>query len=238
VRPNQLILPAAVVVGIAYWSVVRPWHFRWGATDAEVGGSYPGDDLIARAGPVATHAVTIEAPAEAIWPWLAQLGQHRGGFYSYTCLENLLGCRMRNAPEIVPEWQHVAVDDPVWLHPQAPPMRVALVEPGKDLVLVATTPAGAAPAGAAPAPGTVFTTWGFHLRPVDGQRTRLIARLRADPDQGLFGHRPSPAERFGNALFWEPAHFAMERKMLLEIRTRAEAGLRSGAWSPVLPNFR
>lgn len=232
-RANQLVLPAAIAAGVAYWAVLRPWHFRWGATAAEVAASYPGDGLIPRVGPVAVHAVTIEATAEAIWPWLAQLGQHRGGFYSYACLENLLGCRMHNARQIVPEWQRNEVNDPIWLHPQAPPMRLAVVDPGRDLVLASTTPPGAAPA-----PGTVFITWSFHLRPLDAGRTRLIARLRADPAKGLFGHPLGLAERIGNALFWEPAHFAMERKMLLEIRRLAEAGRRKGLPAGVAPDLR
>ena len=52
----------------------------------------PGDELMRRADLTATRAITIRADADAVWPWIAQLGQGRGGFYSYDRLENLLGC--------------------------------------------------------------------------------------------------------------------------------------------------
>src|SRR5437588_12622214 len=110
----SLIVPAAAAgAGAAYWFLLRPRHLRWGATEAEASGPLPGDDLIPAAGPASTHAVTIHAPPEAVWPWVAQLGQNHAGFYSYTALENLLGCQMRNTHRIVPEWQQIRVGDPV-----------------------------------------------------------------------------------------------------------------------------
>jgi hypothetical protein len=63
------------------------------------------------------HAVTVEAPVEEVWPWLAQLGQDRGGFYSYEWLENLAGCKMNNADRVHPEWQHRELGEAVHLHP-------------------------------------------------------------------------------------------------------------------------
>lgn len=58
-------------------------YLRWGATDQEVGDSLPGDDLIPNADMIATRAITVRAEADHVWPWIAQLGQGRGGFYSY-----------------------------------------------------------------------------------------------------------------------------------------------------------
>ena len=90
-------LPILAGVAIAAYIVgVRPWHRRWGATPEEVTRPLPGDGLVAEPVTSATHAITIGAPAGAIWPWLVQLGQNRGGFYSYEWLENLAGCQMRN----------------------------------------------------------------------------------------------------------------------------------------------
>lgn len=83
----------------------------------------PCDELVEHPKLNATHAITIDAPASAVWPWLVQMGQTRGGFYSYAWLENLVGCHMHNADQIHPEWQDLKVGDQVWLHPKAPPLR-------------------------------------------------------------------------------------------------------------------
>ena len=72
-------------------------YLTWGATDQEVGDSLPGDDLIPNADMIATRAITIRAAADRVWPWIAQLGQGRGGFYSYDRLENLVGCDIHSA---------------------------------------------------------------------------------------------------------------------------------------------
>src|SRR5690349_3601012 len=80
-----------------YAFVVRPWHLRWGATDTELDMSLPCDELVDDPKLNATHAITINAPVSSVWPWLVQIGQTRGGFYSYTWLENAVGCQMQNA---------------------------------------------------------------------------------------------------------------------------------------------
>jgi hypothetical protein len=85
--------------------VARRWQLRWGATVEESGESLPGDDLISDPDLAATRAVTVGAAAGQVWPWIAQLGQGRGGFYSYDFLENLAGCDIHSADQIVPGWQ-------------------------------------------------------------------------------------------------------------------------------------
>jgi hypothetical protein len=184
---------------VAYVWGIRPWHLSWGATDDELSQSLPGDELTPHPRLKATHAITINAPAADVWPWLVQMGQTRGGFYSYTWLENLVGCKMRNADEIVPEWQQLKVGDSVWLHPKAPPTQVAAIEPGRAIVLKG---------------------WGaFVLQPIDDNTTRLIIRSQGD-------YEPNLGNAVLNFLLWrvvfEPAHFIMERKMLLGIKARAE----------------
>ena len=200
---NLLIGAGLAAAGVgataAYVWGIRPWHLRWGATDEELCAPLPGDELVSQAKLKATHAITINAPAADVWPWLVQMGQNRGGFYSYTWLENLVGCQMRNADEIVPEWQELNVGDKVWLHPKAPPVEVAAVEPGRAIVL---------------------KPWGaFVLQPIDEKSTRLIIRSQGD-------YEPDLKNPLLNFLLWrvvyEPAHFIMERKMLLEIKQRAE----------------
>ena len=95
----------AAVIGTAvaaYILLVRRWQLRWGATEEERDAALPGDDLIANPDLLATRAITMSAPADQIWPWIAQLGQGRGGFYSYDALENLVGCDIHSADRSSP----------------------------------------------------------------------------------------------------------------------------------------
>jgi hypothetical protein len=186
----------------AYVLRIRPWHIRWGATDEEVGERLPGDELVERPNVAATHAITIDAPVEEVWPWLVQIGQDKGGFYSYSWLENLVGCRLRNADRIMPEYQQLGVGDTVRLHPQAPPLPVLICQPPRTLVL----------GNNIDRPGT----WGFYLKGLDGGGTRLVIRGRGDWGPGL------PGRLLARVVF-EPAHFVMERKMMLGIKGRAES---------------
>lgn len=189
---------AAAAAGYAW--LVRPWHLRWGATDEEVAMTLPGDELTPEPQLNATHAITINAPVSTVWPWLVQIGQRRGGFYSYTWLENLVGCQMENAERVHLEWQELNVGDEVWLHPKAPPLRVLFIEPERHLVLE--------------------KCWGFYLRPLDEHTTRLLIRGRGE-------FIPYFKQAWLNTLYWrglfEPAHFIMERRMLYGIKERAEA---------------
>src|SRR3979411_1439588 len=109
-------LAALTVIGgpvAAYPLFARRRQLRWGATDTESEEQLPGDDLIGNADISATRAITVRASADEVWPWIAQLGQGRGGFYSYDFLENLVGCDIHSADRIVPEWQDVEVGDEV-----------------------------------------------------------------------------------------------------------------------------
>jgi hypothetical protein len=185
---------------------------RWGATDEEITTALPGDELVDGADLTATRAITIHADADAVWPWIAQLGQGRGGFYSYDFLENLLGCDIHSADRIVPEWQPLTVGVDVNLHPQIV-LTAALVEPGRALVL-----RGAVPVGRTPEPYDF--TWAFALRGEPGGPTRLVVR-----------------ERYAYARWWTPLlvepveliSFVMSRRMMRGIKRRAERAVRSAA---------
>jgi hypothetical protein len=189
---------------IGYVRAVRPWHLRWGATAEEATRRLPGDELVADPELDTTRATTIDAPIDEVWPWLAQTGQTRGGFYSYTWPENLVGCRMHNADRIVPEWQGTDAGDKVWLHPRVA-LPVREVVPGRAIVL--------------------GDTWTFVLEPIGEQTTRFLVRGRGhfrQPDLKL------PALNFVYwRLIFEPAHFIMERKMMLGIKERAERAHRA-----------
>src|ERR1700730_4293042 len=128
----------AVAVGVGF---ARGKYLRWGATDEELDGLLPGDELVSHADVTATRAVTVRARAADVWPWIAQLGQGRAGFYSYDFLENLIGCDIHSADRIVPEWQSVEIGAKVKLAPEVA-LTVALVEPERALVLRGGIPMG------------------------------------------------------------------------------------------------
>jgi hypothetical protein len=216
--PVLFALLVAAVIASAWGT--RQWALGWGATRAELARSWPGDELSPGATEVTTRAVTIAAPSEAVWSWLVQVGQDRAGFYSYTWLENLFRCVMPRVEWIVPEWQERTVGDNVWLarhdryHGQAR-QKVVRIDCQRVLSLASPSDWGRLVRRETSLGGT----WTFVLVPVDAQSTRLIVRSRGPEAPTLAGR-----------LFWiavfEPAHFIMERKMMLTLKTLAE---RSGA---------
>ena len=154
----------------------------WGSTWDEVVRPLPGDDLIANPLYVTTRAITIDAPAAAVWPWLVQLGQDRGGFYTYDWLENLFRLDIHSADEIHPEWQDpTAGEDCITLDPDgAMKMTFAAVHPGRAFVL-----RSGAPGEPPQEPGDFFKgeieiTWAFVLEPA-GPGARACWRARAPP---------------------------------------------------------
>ena len=130
----------AVVGAVALYRMrLRPWMYTWGASDEEITAVLPGDELVSAHTPRTTRALTIDAPIAAVWPWLAQIGEDRGGFYSYSVLERAVGAHIENANTVHPEWQDVHVGDTVWLarrYGDAARQVVAAVAPGSHLVLM------------------------------------------------------------------------------------------------------
>ena len=208
-RRRYVMSVIAVGAAAAYLLAVRPRQLRWGATDQESDQSLPGDALIANPDLTATRAITVHAAADQVWPWIAQLGQGRGGFYSYDALENLVGCDIHSADQIVPQWQAITVGDQVKLHPEVG-LDVAVVEQGRALVL-----RGGVPMGTVPPPYDF--TWAFVLQEQPDGTTRLLVR-----------------ERFAYTQRWAPllvepvavVAFVMTQRMLHGIRDRAERGSR------------
>jgi hypothetical protein len=207
-----------VMAGVlGYILVIRPWHLRWGATDFETQQPLSGDELVAQPKLQATHAVTIGAPAAEVWPWILQLGQGRGGFYSYDWLENLFGLDIHSAHGIIPEFQTLKVGDLIRISPRLG-LPVASVEPGRSLVLFGRldtrTGLSAAPSEALPQ-AYFASSWVFVLTEPDPETTRLIVRTRTDWNHNFLNNLIYLG-------FLEPASFLMERKMLLGIKERAE----------------
>ena len=210
------------LAGAAYMAaaiVLRPLFLprlrRWGATAAELQRALPGDELVPQPRVGYTQVLTIHAPVEAVWPWLVQIGQGRGGFYSYEVLENLVGCDIHNADRILPEFQGLNTGDGIRLHPQIPPLPVAVLEPQRALLLYSDEPIGQQPDGASP-PEYFATTWLFYVEGLADGSTRLISRYR-------LGYTPRLGSDLAYRGFVEPISAVMQRKMLLGIKERAEA---------------
>ncbi len=195
------ILLTLIVSIILLTVLLTPWMDRWGATDAEVAASYPGDELVPRPASFVNRAVTVNAKPEQIYPWIVQLGAGKGGMYSYSWLETyLLNCRLVNADRIHPEWQDLKAGDLVRMCPNEfgpPPYTVAQIEPNQVIVMGHQEN------------GKWVDLWQFVLTPQPDGTTRLVLRTRTMAVGG----------------FWDIIHpgiFIMERGMLLGIKERAE----------------
>jgi hypothetical protein len=200
-------LGALVLAYVAVVLITRPVSLEWGTSENERAMALPGDEVLpAKPTYRIDHAITIHAPPSAVWPWLMQLGQDRGGFYSYDWLERAFGARINNANRVHAEWQGRRVDDTVFAtqrsylggHLGALGWRVVVLEPERVMGL---------------------ENWGtFVLRPVDSTTTRLIVRTRGAGSPSALTFALAPL----NVFLFEPVHFIMERGMLRGIRSRAE----------------
>ncbi len=212
VRTRRLLAAAALAATLV--PLVPAAHRRqlgWGASPGEQVTSLPGDGLIARASLVATRAIDIAAPPEAVFAWLAQLGQGRGGFYSYDALENLRGLGIHSADRIEPRWQGLAVGDQVNLA-EGFALDVAICDRPHALVLHGAPPADPDDVDQ-PDQGVPYTfSWAFVVQP-SGSGSRLLVRER-------YGYRAAWAGRLVAPVTW--VSFLMTRRMLRGIRERAE----------------
>lgn len=205
-RPRYLLPLFALLIAL-YVAALHPWFMNWGATAPERQMALPGDDLVPQPAWQFTRAITINAPASAVWPWIVQLGQDRAGFYSYDWLENMTGADIHNGNAIRPAWQPRAVGDPVPMAPaevlgirpgEATLLRVVAIVPGRSLVLSQRSAPEA-------------NAWATVLQPMNDHTTRLLIRERNAKAQTLFGR-----------VFGEPAHFVMQSHLMRGIKARAE----------------
>ena len=188
--------------------LVRPWHLRWGATDAEVHGPMPGDEVVRRAQFTATRAISIDAPPERVWPWIVQLGYGRAGFYTYDVIDN---AGQWSAERILEEWQHPAAGDLMPMFKDVGGLAIAYTvtafETNEWMVWVHRPHPTERP----------DSTWTWRLDITPGGGTRLVTRMKQDYRW----------ETLGLALFnfvlMEMGDFAMERRMLKGIKRRAES---------------
>jgi hypothetical protein len=217
-RAGIALLAVFVSAGLIYHFGLRNWCLRWGTTDVEAHATLPGDELFPVYVSEATHAITIHASPQQIWPWLMQIGQDRSGFYSYTLLENVAGADMPKVERLVPDWKPRVPGETVWFATRKRfggqgRMIAAMVAPQRTFVMVTANDWQKLQAGGRAQEGF----WSFTLQPLEGGQTRLIARVRG-------GEPPTLGTRTAGRLFWEPMHFVMEQKMLRTIRDLSERG--------------
>ncbi len=196
-----LVLVAILIVQfLVHVIFLKPYISTWGATDEEVAITLPGDSLAPTI--ISTRAITIDAPREEVWLWMIQLGADRGGFFSYTLLEHMLGYVEREVDEIIPEFHDMEVGRriPATLNPSGGIIdycfEVVYVDPGKAFVVDNW--------------GTVF------LSELNPEQTRLVIRTN-DFEENTLG---SLIDRITGM----PEHYIMERRMMMGIKERTEAG--------------
>ncbi len=199
-----------VALGVIYAFVVRPWHLRRGSTKDEVQRSLPGDELVPDPKFVWNQAITINAPAAEVWPWVVQIGNQRAGWYSWDRIHRLLGVAgsvddpRGSANRIIPELQNLQLGDEIRMMPEdmgVPGYKVVSIEPERALVTHIDDENGA--------------SWVWVLDPIDAATTRLIVRFRQKWEPGLMG-----------LTFWigdELGSLVMQPKTLSGIKQRAEA---------------
>lgn len=203
---------ASIMIAAFLTSFLRGPRNHWGVTAEVAARARPGDELIEAPRWSWTHGIEIDAPSEDVWPWIAQLGADRGGFYSYQWLENVMGCEVRNAEAIHADWQ-VHEGDLLRLHPKMPPLSIVAVEAGRFFVAHGAADAKARAAGKPWAE----TTWTFSLEPLDPGRCRFVSRFRcASSDDVAMRMSLGP-------MLLEPIGFAMDRRMLLGVKARVES---------------
>jgi hypothetical protein len=200
---------------MAYAAVHRLGR-TYGSTARERQASMPGDDIVSKPQFVATHGITIDAAPESVWPWLVQMGWHRGGWYTARWVDKLLFPANRaSADHIVEELQDLQVGDfvPDGLPETECGFIVEQLERPQLLVLHSTShlPLEWRRNGTA----AVDWSWVFHVVPLESDgRSRLIFRWRATT-------RPW----WLTVSAWVviiPADFIMSRDMLRGVKRRAE----------------
>jgi hypothetical protein len=218
---------AVGVAGFAYALVIRPWQLRRGATDAEVRRSLPGDDLVPDPKCGYTQAITIKASTSDVWPWLAQIGYKRAGWYSHDFMHRLMGIagsvddEHRSAKRIIPELQDLTVGDVVEIAPGMGYV-VAGIEPEQALILQSRvdTDKWESLSSSDPLPVKYLSSsWVWFLEAIDAKTTRLIVRVRSDYSPGLLSTLSAGVPN-------ELGSLVMQPKTLRVLKQRAEMSIR------------
>lgn len=201
IKKSFFILMLIIFIQLIVYTVfLRPLILTWGAYENEIKMPLVGDNLAPYTS--STRAITINAPVSEVWKWLIQLGADRGGFFSYAFIEKALGYETRNANIIVPEFQEMKVGRIV---PGSLDESKSIIKYNFPVVYVE------------PENSFVLKGWGaFVLKELNTKQTRLIIRTHGR-------ELPSLKSKIGD-FFGTPLHYIMERRMLMGIKARAEAG--------------
>ena len=190
---------------------------RWGMSRMEVAQTYPVDELVPEPKSTFTHGIIIQAPAQDVWPWIAQIGQGKGGFYSYEALENISGLNIYNSDHILPEFQQPEVGDLVAFGPKES-YPIVYCEPGKGMAIEnwfdLDTNKTFDPGTSSPT-NIMHLSWLWYIEAIDEKTSRFISRNRVT-------YTPTVKTNFIFRILLEPIVFAMDRKMCLGIKKRAE----------------
>jgi hypothetical protein len=168
--------------------------------NAEVAASMPGDELVDHPSFNATRAITIDAPPEDVWPWRAQIGYGKAGFYSYDLFDN---AGRPSANQILPEYQHPAIGDWVAMAAnvnETTAFKIKELNPNRSMPWEKP-----------------HSTWAWKLQPLPDGRTRLVTRLK-----DRYSWRADPANALLSLILFEFGDFPMMRKLLLGVKRRAE----------------
>jgi len=207
----------AISIGftIVFSFALRGWYSHWGMKPKEASRSLPGDEYVPRPKSEINGAILVNASPQQIWPWFVQLGCQRGGWYAYDLLDN---GGQPSADRIIPEFQHLAVGDVIKAMPNGSfGFPVAAFEPDRFLTLGGTMDTKTGQPGYATNPPEQYFSGDqtFYMQPLAPNITRVIFRMRIDWNE----------TRMNNFIyrgFIEPISFVMGRKMLINIKKRAE----------------
>lgn len=204
-------IEGAVLLGAATatWPISKRWLRDWGASPAECERSWEGDELLSPNLDTHTRAIDIEAPADAVWQWVAQLGLDRAGFYSYELLERIAGIPVTNLESIEPTMQSLAIGDEIRLHPKAPGIPIGRLQTGRHVCF------GEEDEGDAPA--ALRRSWSLYVVPISDSSCRLVVRSCFEETRP----RSLPSRLLALAVE-EPVDFVMEQRMLRTIKRLAE----------------
>lgn len=213
----SILLVTFALFFASFYYFVSPWYVRWGASSVELSQTLPGDDIVPGATYQTTRAITIDAGIDRVWPWLAQLGQDRGGFYSFDLLENLVGCAMPTVDVLRPDRQAWQLGDRLWMYPadKAGGIGFATLRryvPGRALAFATHVPGSTA--------SVEDGSWSFVLVPLDDYTTRLVIRGRH------LVYRSVAGAAFDEFVF-SPLHFVMERRTMIGLKQLAEGSDRA-----------
>lgn len=207
----------AIIIACYLTFFLKPLRERWGLSKEEAKRPLPGNELVSSPKSKFTHAIKINAPAKYVWPWIAQIGQGRGGFYTYEALENLIGLQIYNSEVVLPDFQNPTIGDTVAFSPEdrSP---IVICEHGRAMAIENSLDMDSKqlydPKGPSPK-NFLHLSWLWYVEALDDNHCRFISRNRVD-------YSPSFKNKLMFGPLTEPIVFAMDRKMCLGIKKRAE----------------